>query len=162
MSTPDSADFNEANHDGRLFTSAHIFRAVTAGADVYVHLATGAHKVAVAIQVVADGKVEFLSYGGATYSNLGTELGVFNRNSLDAYPAFSGKVYHTPAISGAGVQRLNLMIAGGGNSATAVGSISSDDIKTFLPPNADVLVKLTNKMAQAQDISVVVNLSDRI
>lgn len=162
MSTPDSADFNEANHDGRLFTASYIFPAVDPAGDVFLHMTTGASKVAVAVQVVGDGKIEFTSYGGTTYSAIGTEVPAFNRNAIDAYPAFSGKVYRNPTINALGAMRLNTLVAGGGNNASAVGSISSDDIKTFLPANADVLVKLTNRMAQVQDISIVVNLADRI
>lgn len=163
MNGPDSADFNEANHDGRLFTASYIFPTVAPAGEVLIRLQTGAHKVAVAVQVVGDGKIEFTSYGGTTYSNQGTSVPAFNRNAIDPnYPAFSGVVYRSPTVNVLGAQRLNLIIAGGGNNASAVGSISTDDIKTFLPAGADVLVKLVNRMAQNQDISVIVNLADRI
>lgn len=143
---------------GLYFTAEHLFTSVLSDAYVYLRITNPSTDKYVHVQfnVNNEKKLYVASFSGTTYSNNGTAVTMFNRNSASSNTP-SALVYHTPTINVLGTQRGNSMIAINSDQYVQIGGAPSSYVETVIAPSNDILIRLQNKGGTTQDIAITVN-----
>ena len=95
-----------------------------------------------------------LLYEGTTASSNGTRLADANMNrNVNAGP--TAATYHTPTVTAAGNQLVNVFLPGGARNQATGGTIRTGT-EWVLRTNTNYLLRLTNRAGSAQPASLAV------
>lgn len=148
--------FDLKNYEGKVFTFSRTSLAVANNGYFDVHIKAGIKPAYFEIFYTAELKARFSTYLNTTYTNNGTLVAPFPRNSGSIY-SLSSSIYITPVIESLGQLRGNDFVGNNTNPQTrAGGGVSS--IGTILKENDDLLLRFQNVGGNATDLNIIINL----
>ena len=140
-------------HEGNSYIANYLFPNVGNNSYADLHIIAGSTKAPhIQMFVVGDGKSYISLYRGATYSNSGTALAVYNRNGESSNTTQS-QFYYSPTISNSGTLVYQTLLPGGKGSA-AVGGETSSKSEAILKYSTDYLLRVQNVSGGAEDIAI--------
>lgn len=146
-------------HDGHFITTNYLETGVANNATIQLRVITGAKSFHVMFYIDIEGKIQFKTIVGSTYTVAGTlpdgvKLTKFNRKSTSTYVETTTFRY-APTVNVAGSLRGNRMFPGG-TGRNSVGLSGGDRVESIIGPNSDVLIEIKNVSGQARDIGLIV------
>lgn len=139
-------------HEGKMFTSNHIFEDVPDNGKVYFMHKIGSKPVHAITEYDCEGKTYVKSYAGPVITSNGSLVPYFNRNTLSSEIP-TNQNYEGPTISSLGTLRLSQLVLGGlGPQST--GQRGSNSIESIFSPNTFVLLEFHNVSGQSKDIAL--------
>jgi hypothetical protein len=143
-------------HEGNSYVANWLFPNVGNNSYADLHIIAGSTKAPhIQMFVVGDGKSYISLYRGATYSNSGTALTVYNRNGESSNTSQS-QFYYSPTISDSGTMLYQTLLPGGTGSR-AVGAQTGERSETIFKYSTDYLLRVKNVSAGASDIAIEIN-----
>lgn len=141
-------------HEGRVFQYDTLFTSVADNAYARIHLYNdGVKQLHAQSFVTTEAKAYIRSYGDTTYSNAGTLVTPWNRNTESLIVA-TAKMYVTPTVNVLGAVRSIDIAGSGGTPARQVGGQSSSRVETIIGTGHDVMIEVQNKAGEAKDIVI--------
>lgn len=133
-------------HAGHLWSFGHYNAVVANGANLDIHILTGARIPHIDFVVSAGGAATVVLYEATTVSGNGTALTVYNhRRSAQVFGPPGLAAWHTPSVTGAGQQCFpTLYLAGGTSPTTRVGGAARQAVELNLLPSARYLLRTNN------------------
>ena len=143
-------------HAGKFFTVCHYDAAVVDDGDIEVIISAGAKSVHCRHTFAAGGDAVCALFEQTVTSADGTALTPHNRKRIDpASPVAS--FFHTPTITGDGVQLgQNFMPGGTGGNFSAGGQAAGFE-EWILAPNTKYLYRLTNVAGTTQPLGMILD-----
>lgn len=149
-------NFDRALESGSLFTASHVFLNVSGSTgEVLFRITTTTKSTAVHFQAQSLSHMWVHTYLNSTYSDDGSESLVTGRNFGIPYSPLTQTKY-APTVATLGDLKVIQNVAGGDRNNTSVGSYISNESAFILPPNTDLLFKVTNLGVNA-DVGVCFN-----
>jgi hypothetical protein len=141
---------------GNTYTANNYFSNVGDNNYADMHLIAGSTKAPHAQMFISTaGKSYIYLYRGATYSNSGTAVTIYNRNGESSNTTQSS-VYYSPTISNSGTMVYQALLPGGKGKATVGGQTSSKSEAIFKYSN-DYLLRVQNVSGGNSDIAIEIN-----
>lgn len=149
--------FHQKTYNGDVYTISKTFVDVAADGYAAIRIVTPADKrMHMQLFVGAEAKAYLKTYSGTTYTNDGALYVPMKRNGASSKVAQS-VIYIDPTVNVLGTMRADDLIGGGHGVGHQAGGTVGDVTESILPFNADHLIRVQNKAAQAEDINIVVN-----
>lgn len=132
-------------HAGHLWSFGHYNASVGNGANLDVHILTGAAIPHLDFVVSAGGAATATLYEGTTVSNNGTLLMQYNHRRVSQVFGSGLSAWHTPTATGTGVQCFpTLYVAGGTSPTTRVGGATRQTVELNLLASTRYLLRVNN------------------
>lgn len=138
---------------GHSFLASQEFLGVADSASVEVLIQTGAtFQPIVDISVNAEGLASFQIFEGATFSDAGTSVPIFNKNRESAITA-EGIITHTPTLTADGTQLGNNFLGGRGAGVATASGLAKAQAFMFAK-STNYLIRATNNNGSAMDMVI--------